>query len=277
MAYHADYTDCSSSAGYMGGSPEMPVRDMRVGDAHADYASDYAGGQVAAQVADYAPVLDAREEQRQLVAYAPLVKRIVRQLNAQVSCVMGREDMEQIGLMGLLEALRRYGMPDAGFGSFASLRIRGAILDELRRQDWRPRAVRQDSHKMRDQVRALTRSLGREPSDQEAAAALGLTLDAYAQYQLDDGAELLLSFDEVLQEAAERAHSAPGPEEQFMVKRSLEQALMALDEREQRVIQMIYEFELSYKEVAAVLDLSDARVCQLNKAALAKMKAALKG
>lgn len=270
MAYHADYTDCSSGASYVGGNPLAH-------GAATGHASDYGAAYGAAQVAEYAPVLDAREEQRQLVAYAPLVKRIVRQLNAQVSGVMGREDMEQIGLMGLLEALRRYGMPDAGFGSFASLRIRGAILDELRRQDWRPRAVRQDSHKMRDQVRALTRSLGREPTDQEAAAALGLSQEAYVQYQLDDGAELLLSFDEVLQEAAERAHSAPGPEEQFMIKHSLEQALMALDEREQRVIQMIYEFELSYKEVAAVLDLSDARVCQLNKAALAKMKAALKG
>jgi RNA polymerase sigma factor for flagellar operon FliA len=188
---------------------------------------------------------------------------------------MGREDMEQIGLMGLLEALRRYGTPDTGFSSYASLRVRGAILDELRRQDWRPRAVRQDSHKQRDAVRALTRKLGREPNDKEAAEALGLSQEEWRQFLLDDCAEELLSFDDVLQEATERAHSAPGPEEQFMVRRSLEQALSALNEREQRVIQMIYEFELSYKEIAAVLDLSDARVCQLNKSALAKMKAAL--
>jgi RNA polymerase sigma factor for flagellar operon FliA len=183
--------------------------------------------------------------------------------------------MEQIGLMGLLEALRRYGTPDAGFASYASLRVRGAILDELRRQDWRPRAVRQDSHKMRDAVRALTRKLGREPNDKEAAEALGITQDEWRQFLLDDCAEELLSFDDVLQESTERAASSPGPEEQYMVRRSLEQALSALNEREQRVIQMIYEFELSYKEIAAVLDLSDARVCQLNKSALAKMKAAL--
>jgi RNA polymerase sigma factor for flagellar operon FliA len=183
--------------------------------------------------------------------------------------------MEQIGLMGLLEALRRYGTPDTGFSSYASLRVRGAILDELRRQDWRPRAVRQDSHKMRDAVRALTRKLGREPNDKEAAEALGISQEEWRQFLLDDCAEELLSFDDMLQEATERAHSSPGPEDQFMVRRSLEQALSALNEREQRVIQMIYEFELSYKEIAAVLDLSDARVCQLNKSALAKMKAAL--
>jgi len=238
-----------------------------------DYADSYASSEYADAAIHAA--MSAAEEQKHLVAYAPLVKRIARQLTSQVSGAMGREDMEQIGLMGLLEALRRYGTPDTGFGSYASLRVRGAILDELRRQDWRPRAVRQDSHKMRDAVRALTRKLGREPNDKEAAEALGISQEEWRQFLLDDCAEELLSFDDMLQEATERAHSAPGPEDQFMVRRSLEQALGALNEREQRVIQMIYEFELSYKEIAAVLDLSDARVCQLNKSALAKMKAAL--
>lgn len=239
--------------------------------------TDYADSYSSSEYADAAihAAMSAAEEQKHLVAYAPLVKRIARQLNSQVSGAMGREDMEQIGLMGLLEALRRYGTPDTGFGSYASLRVRGAILDELRRQDWRPRAVRQDSHKMRDAVRALTRKLGREPNDKEAADALGISQEEWRQFLLDDCAEELLSFDDILQEATERAHSAPGPEDQFLVRRSLEQALSALNEREQRVIQMIYEFELSYKEIAAVLDLSDARVCQLNKSALAKMKAAL--
>jgi RNA polymerase sigma factor for flagellar operon FliA len=239
------------------------------------YLADYTDTRSAGAYAAAAAGMDAREEQRQLVAYAPLVKRIVRQLNAQVSGTVAREDMEQIGLMGLLEALRRYGQPDAAFASYAGLRVRGAILDELRRQDWRPRAVRQESHRLRDGLRALTRKLGREPGAEEAAAALGISQDEYNQHQLDDCAEELLSFDEVLQETNDRAHAAPGPEEQLMVRRSLEQALGALSEREQRVIQMIYEFDLSYKEIAAVLDLSDARVCQLNKSALAKMKAAL--
>jgi RNA polymerase sigma factor for flagellar operon FliA len=241
------------------------------------YSADYADSYASAEYADAGgqAAMSAKDEQRHLVAYAPLVKRIARQLNSQVSGAMGREDMEQIGLMGLLEALRRYGTPDAGFASYAGLRVRGAILDELRRQDWRPRAVRQDSHKVRDAVRALTRKLGREPNDKEAAEALGLSQEEWCQFQLDDCAGELLSFDDMLQETTERAHSTPGPEEQFIVRRSLEQALNALSEREQRVIQMIYEFELSYKEIAAVLDLSDARVCQLNKSALAKMKAAL--
>lgn len=219
--------------------------------------------------------MSQRDEQRHLVAYAPLVKRIARQLGSQVSGALGREDMEQIGLMGLLEALRRYGQPDTGFSSYAALRVRGAILDELRRQDWRPRTVRQDSHRQRDALRALTRTLGRAPNEQEAAQALGLDAAGYQQYLLHETAEEMLSFDEVLQEAVGEARHTPGPEEAYMVRRSLEQVLAGLNEKEQRVIQMIYEFELSYKEIAAVLDLSDARVCQLNKSALAKMKAAL--
>ncbi|SFC05808.1 FliA/WhiG family RNA polymerase sigma factor [Massilia yuzhufengensis] len=241
------------------------------------YLADYADSSAAAMYGE-APAnagMTPGEEQRHLLAYAPLVKRIVRQLNSQVSGAVSREDMEQIGLMGLLEALRRYGEPDNGFGSYASLRVRGAILDELRRQDWRPRAVRQDSHRVRDALRALTRNLGREPTEKEAAAALGVTPEAFRQHVLDDVAEEMLSFDEVLQESVEHAHSAPSPEEAFLVRRSLEQVLGSLNDKEQRVIQMIYEFELSYKEIAAVLDLSDARVCQLNKSALAKMKAAL--
>ena len=222
-----------------------------------------------------APVMhSAADEQKYLLAYAPLVKRIVRQLNSQVAGAIDRDDMEQIGLMGLLEALRRYGEPDGGFGSYASLRVRGAILDELRRQDWRPRAVRQHSHKLRDAVRTLTRKLGREPNEQDIMTGLNLTAEQYQAYQLDENAELIASFDEILQDSVSN-ESAPSPEDQLMVRRSLEQALRGLDEREQRVVQMYYEFELSYKEIAAVLDLTDARVCQLNKAALGKMKAVL--
>jgi RNA polymerase sigma factor FliA len=230
---------------------------------------------VADPYADSYSAVSVADEQKHLLAYAPLVKRIVRQLNSQVQGAIDRDDMEQIGLMGLLEALRRYGEPDAGFGSYAALRVRGAILDELRRQDWRPRAVRQQSHKMRDAVRELTRKLGREPSEQETMAALGLSADDYQAYLLDENAETIASFDEILQDTLADTGSVAGPEEQLMIRRSLEQALNGLDEREQRVIQMYYEFELSYKEIAAVLDLTDARVCQLNKAALNKMKAVL--
>lgn len=215
---------------------------------------------------------DTAQEQRHLLAYAPLVKRITRQLTSQVGGAMDREDMEQIGLMGLLDALRRYGVPDDKFGAYASLRVRGAILDELRRQDWRPRTVRQESHKLRDAVRALTRRLGREPSDAEIIAATGISDADYQAHRINENAESLASFDELITELSNQASGAPSPEAQFIRRRSLEQALMALDEREQRVIQLYYEYELSFKEIAAVLGLTDARICQINKGALQKMR-----
>jgi RNA polymerase sigma factor for flagellar operon FliA len=219
-----------------------------------------------------AAAINAADEQRQLLACLPLVKRIVRQLNAQVSATMSREDMEQIGLLGLLDALRRYGVPDEKFGAYASTRIRGAILDELRRQDWRPRTVRQESHRVRDEVRALTRRLGREPSEREILDFLALTPEDYLEYQLSDSAEEFASFDELVGELAEMPAEQQTPEDQTVVRRTLERALHALDEREQRVIQLYYEYELGLKEIALVLGLTEARVCQINKGALRKMK-----
>jgi len=216
--------------------------------------------------------LGADLEQRTLREYAPLVKRVVRQLSAQASAVMDREDMEQIGLMGLLEALRRYGVPDQGFGAFAVLRVRGAILDELRRQDWRPRSVRQDSHKIRDALRALSRQLGREPSEAEVLKALKLTPQAYQDFLQAEVAEELASFDELVEELARLPSEQRSPEAQLMQTRTIAQALGQLNEREQKVIQLYYEFDASLKEIGAVLDLTEARVSQINKAALTKMR-----
>ncbi|NMM76292.1 FliA/WhiG family RNA polymerase sigma factor [Acidovorax sp. SRB_24] len=223
-----------------------------------------------------AAACSAEDEQRHLLSYAPLVKRVVRQLTSQIGGAVDREDMEQIGLMGLLDALRRYGgAPDEKFGAYASIRIRGSILDELRRQDWRPRAVRQESHRMRDAVRELTRRLGRTPSENDIMKELGINAAELQEYRLAENAEMLVSFDEILQELSNVPASALTPEAALMSRRSLEQALGTLDEREQRVVHMYYEFDLSLKEISAVLGLTDARICQINKGALRKMKAFL--
>lgn len=217
----------------------------------------------------------AQQEQATIAAFLPLVKAIVRQLSAQAQGAMDVSDMTQIGLMGLLEALRRYGAVDEGFAGYARQRIRGAILDELRRQDWRPRTVRQSAHKARDAVRSLRRQLGQEPSAQQIQAALGMDEAQYLAYEQAESAEALCSLDELLTQGMDVASSNQDPAHAVLQRLALEQVLHQLSEREQRVIQLYYEFDLSLKEIAAVLELSEARVCQINKEALRKMRAGL--
>lgn len=215
------------------------------------------------------------EEQRWLVSYAPLVKRVVRSLASQTSGVLDREDMEQIGLMGLLEALRRYGEPDTGFGSYASLRVRGAVLDELRRLDWRPRSTRQSAHKLRQVERELRRKLGREPNRAELCEALNISTEEYDELELADSAQAFASFDEIFAKQGDVAGTQAGPEQAAIDQVSLAEALRVLDTREQQVIQLYYEYELSLSQIAEVLDLTAARICQINKQALGKMRAFL--
>ncbi|UTH73155.1 RNA polymerase sigma factor FliA [Chromobacterium sp. IIBBL 290-4] len=223
----------------------------------------------------YFPAAQAIDEARWVAEYAPLVKRAARQLSSQAGGVFDREDMEQIGLMALLDCLRRYGgEPDERFAAFAGLRIRGAILDELRRLDWRPRSVRQEAHRARDALRELRRKLGREPAEAEVATHLGLDPDAYREALLAENAEEMASFDEMVAAGVELAGEG-SPEARLERLSVLTHALSALDSREQTVIQLYYEYELSLKEIAAVLELTEARICQINKSALKKMQACL--
>jgi RNA polymerase sigma factor for flagellar operon FliA len=215
------------------------------------------------------PEINEIAEQGWVMEYAPLVKRVVSQLSAQIGGISEREDLEQIGLVGLLQAIRRYGIPDEKFCGYAWARVRGEILDELRRQDWRPRTVRREAHRLRDMTRTLTRELGREPTDHEICAALGVSYEAYLDSAAANRAEQLVSFDELTDDALQYEN---GPEHQVAVRSSLERALTELDEREQRVVQLSYEYDLSLKEIGAVLDLTEARVCQIRRGALKKMK-----
>lgn len=215
--------------------------------------------------------LSAAEEQRWVTQYLPLVKRIVSQLSLQANQVLDRQDMEQIGLMGLLEGLRRYGTPDEHFGRFVALRIRGSILDELRRQDWRPRQVRQQVHKVRDGIRTLSRQLGREPTDEEILGHTGLDQQGYMDFLQADAIDAIESLDELLQKGTEpESEHSSRFEERIHQERLLTQALARLNERERLILTLYYQQELNLKEIALVLDLTDARVCQLCKQALNK-------
>ncbi|SDJ06008.1 RNA polymerase, sigma 28 subunit, SigD/FliA/WhiG [Pseudomonas delhiensis] len=217
------------------------------------------------------PAFAPGAEQQWLMRYLPLVRRVVSQLSLQANQVLDREDMEQIGLMGLLESLRRYGTPDEQFAGFAVLRIRGAILDELRRQDWRPRQVRLQAHKVRDSIRELARRLGRTPGDKEILAHTGLDERGYQDYLQAESCEAIESLDALLGEGLENLVDGESAlEARVLRERMLAQALAQLSERERLVLTLYYQHELSLKEIALVLEVSDARVCQLSKQALNK-------
>src|SRR5690606_12453575 len=165
---------------------------------------------------------------------------------------------------------RRYGEPDENFGRFAALRIRGAILDELRRLDWRPRQVRQQVHKVRDAIRELTLQLGRPPQDEEIQAFAGLSEKEYQDFLWAESSEAIESLDELLQQGHQVFADGEAVEERVLTQCMLEQALSRLDERERLVLTLYYQHDLSLKEIALVLEVTDARVCQLSKQAISK-------
>ena len=218
------------------------------------------------------PVLTPQQESHYLQAYLPLVRKIVRQLAPQCTCIIDRQDMEQTALMGLLNAIRRYGFPDEGFAGYAALRIRGAILDELRSLDWRPRQLRQKYHQIKDLIRDARKTLGHEPG-WEDLAALGLTPEDYLEFQQLEGAETLASLDELL---GVDSHSVPLEgrplEEQIVTQEVLSVALRQLSEKESLVLSMYYQHDMNLKEIALVLGLTEARICQMNKKITQKIR-----
>lgn len=210
--------------------------------------------------------LTPEEEARCINAYLPLVHRVVKQLAYQTSSVIDKEDMEQIALMGLLSSLRRYGQPDEKFAAYAVCRIRGAVLDELRQLDWRPRRLRQKTHKLNDAIREITRELGKTPNFDDLAGRLDITAEEYQAYLLLDCAKSLESLDALLTtENTTGMLNGRALEEEMVISRTLHSALASLDEREQLIMALYYQHEMSLKEIALILGISEARVCQLNK------------
>ncbi|CNG88139.1 FliA/WhiG family RNA polymerase sigma factor [Yersinia kristensenii] len=217
--------------------------------------------------------LTPAEEGKYLEAYLPLVKRIVRQLSFQADSVISKEDMQQIALMGLLEALRRYGHPDGQFAAYAVHRIRGAVLDQLREHDWRPRRLRQKTHKTNEAIRQLAKRLGHEPSFEEIATALQLTAEEYQEYLLLESASGMESLDEILSlDTPTDALQSRELEESIIIEDNLNHAIASLEKREQMILHLYYQQEMSMKEIAQVLDLTEARICQLNKKLVQKIK-----
>lgn len=216
--------------------------------------------------------LTAAQESHYLQAYLPLVRKVVRQLAPQCSCVMEREDMQQIALIGLLDALRRYGKPDEGFGGYAAQRIRGSVLDALRQLDWRPRQLRQKFYQIKDLIRERRKVLGREPEPVELEAD-GVSVAEYQEYLALEGADVLESLDELLSDGhSELPLQGKRLEEQVITQHMLSRALQTLSAKEQQILFLYYQQDMNLKEIALVLNLTEARICQLNKKIAEKLR-----
>jgi RNA polymerase sigma factor FliA len=213
--------------------------------------------------------------------HAPLVKRIAYHLGGRMPASVNKEDLIQAGMVGLLEAIRSYDSSQgASFKTYAGIRIRGAMLDEVRRTDWTPRSVHKKARLVAQAIRDIESETGRDARAAEVAARLHLNLDEYHEILQDSLncrifsiEELTLSGVDALEEYGE---FETGPIEgltQAKFKSALTDAVAGLPERERLVISLYYDEELNLREIGEVMGISESRVCQINSQAMLRLRA----
>ncbi|MGI9280203.1 MAG: RNA polymerase sigma factor FliA [Endozoicomonas sp.] len=210
-------------------------------------------------------------------SHTSLVKKIALHLMGMTGSTVSLDDLIQSGLMGLLEAARRYdGRGLAGFRKFAQLRIRGAMIDQLRAIDGRPRSFREDSRNIRKAIKTLEGRLGRSPREREVAEELSIELQDYQQMLIEGNISHIVSFEDLIAGSDGISdQQSENQEDRGLDSSILASALGQLSEREQLLLNLYYEHELNMKEVAQVLEVTEARVCQLHRQALLQLKAIL--
>jgi RNA polymerase sigma factor FliA len=218
--------------------------------------------------------------------HAPLVRRIAYHLMGRLPPSVDVGDLIQSGMIGLLEAARNYATDrSASFETYAGIRIRGAMLDELRRTDWTPRSVHRKAREVAEVVRQIETETGADADDTEVMKRLGLSADEYHQVLADAASSRLLSLtapdDGDGSPAMDVADSTSlGPEqdiEQTGMRQALIDAITGLPEREQLVMSLYYEQELNLKEIGAVLGVTESRVCQIHGQAIIRLRARMTG
>jgi RNA polymerase sigma factor for flagellar operon FliA len=226
-------------------------------------------------------------EKNQYVAqYAPLVKRIAYHLMARLPASVQVDDLIQVGMIGLLDAVSNYDdTQGAQFETYAVQRIRGAMLDELRQCDWLPRSARKALRQIETAMNALEQRVCRAPTEREVADELHVSLNDYQQMLLDARGCQLLHYED-LQSGEEEdffeRHCADGSAEPFAIlqdgrfREKLIEAIGILPEREKLMMAMYYEEELNLREIGEVLGVSESRVCQLHSQAMARLRGKLK-
>lgn len=215
--------------------------------------------------------------------YAPLVKRIAHHMLARMPSSVQVDDLIQAGLVGLLEAARNYdASKGASFETYAGIRIRGAMIDDVRRGDWAPRSVHRNSRRVSEAIQTIEKRTGRDAVDHEVAAELGVEIDDYYTMLKDSASSKLFSYDELIsgEDRPEEQVASPtaNPMDGFQrdsLRSSLAEAISQLPERERLVLALYYDEELNLKEIGLVLGVSESRVSQIHSQAAMRLKSRL--
>ncbi len=216
--------------------------------------------------------------------YAPLVKRIALHLKARLPASVELDDLIQSGMIGLMDAVTHFeDGHGAVFETYASIRVRGAMIDEMRQSDWAPRSVHQNTRSIASAINKLQHSLGREPKDIEIANELGVELEKYNQMLVDSASSQMIGIEDLgVTDDVIGDDSDVHKDKLFDLlatskfKVALAESIKNLPQREQQVLALYYDEELNLKEIGMVLELSESRICQLLSQSMARLRAMLK-
>ena len=236
----------------------------------------------------YEPVLPNGEASDEnltavVVRYAPLVKRIAHHLLLRMPASVQIDDLIQSGMIGLLEAAKKYDVSKgASFETYAGIRIRGSMLDEVRKGDWAPRSVHRKSRKVAEAIKAIEARTGKDAKDPDIAKELEIDLNAYYAILQDASGSRLFSFDDIMEgddSAIElAAGELPGPcdgLQRSTFKAHLAKAIDKLPDREKLVLALYYDEELNLKEIGEVIGVSESRVSQIHRQAAMRLRSRL--
>ncbi len=216
--------------------------------------------------------------------HASLVKRVAYHLISRLPASVQPDDLIQAGMIGLLEAAKNYD-PNQGasFETYAGIRIRGSMLDEIRKGDWAPRSVHRNTRRVAEVIREIENNEGRDARDNEVASKLEVTVEKYHQMLKDATGCKILSYEDlgVTEDAIADSltNNDPGPQDDLLkdsFQKSLAKAISTLPERERLVMALYYDEEFNLREIGEVLGVSESRVSQIHSKALVRLKARLR-
>jgi len=216
-----------------------------------------------------------------ITRHAELVKRIAQHLAARLPSTVDINDLMQSGMVGLLEAASNFDPTrGASFETYAGIRIRGSMLDDIRKHDWTPRSVHHKYRKVTEAIHQIEAETGRRAQSDDIVARLGITHDEYHRILADSACSRLFSLEETLDEPSLHrpppASNTATPDQEFyrsQFREKLAEAIEKLPDRERLVLSLYYERELNLKEIGEVLDVTESRVCQIHGQAMLRLRA----